>query len=73
MEISLKKSKCLSIFKINQKCEIKLGDTILEQVSKFNYLGIEMSSNGNLREVKTQVTKGARISGCLKNLIWQNR
>ena len=74
MEISLKKTKCLSTSKANQKCEIKLGDTILEQVAKFNYLGVEISSNGNLREVvKTQVTKGARISGCLNNLIWRNR
>ena len=38
MEISLKKTKCLSISKTNHKCEIKLEDTILEQVSKFNYL-----------------------------------
>ena len=74
MEISLKKTKCLSTSKANQKCEIKLGDTILEQVAKFNYLGVEISSNGNLREeVKTQVTKGTRISGCLNNLIWRNR
>ena len=49
MEISLKKTKCLSISQTNQKCEIKLGDTILEQVSKFNYLGVEISSNRNLR------------------------
>ena len=70
MEISLKNTKCLSISKTNQRCEIKLENTILEQVSKFNYLGVEISSKRNLREEdKIHVTKGARISGCLNNLI----
>ena len=47
MEISLKKTKYLSICKTYQKCEIKQGDTILEQVSKFNYLGVEISNKRN--------------------------
>ena len=39
MEISLSKTKSMTISKNNIKCEIKLKDTTTEQVLKFNYLG----------------------------------
>jgi hypothetical protein len=39
MEISLSKTKSLKIAKHNIKCEIKLGDSMIEQVPHFNYLG----------------------------------
>ena len=39
MEISLSKTKSLTISKNNIKCEIKLKGTTIEQVPKFNYWG----------------------------------
>jgi hypothetical protein len=39
MEISLSKTKSLTVAKHNVKCEIKLRDTMMEQVPNFNYLG----------------------------------
>ena len=42
-------------------CNINLH--LIEQVSKFNYLGIEISSNRDLNlEVKQQILKGTRIA-----------
>ena len=74
MEISLSKTKSLVISRNNINCEVKLRDTAIEQVPKFNYLGAEISANRDLKQdVRTQVTRAARISGCLYNLIWLNK
>ena len=70
----MSKTKSLTIAKNNIKCEIKLKGTTIEQVQKFNYLGVEISAKRDLKqEVKMQTTKAARISGCLYNLIWLNK
>jgi hypothetical protein len=74
MEISLSKTKPLIISGHNIKCEVKLRHTSIEQVPKFNYLGVEISAKRDLKqEVRMQATKAARISGCLYNLIWFNK
>jgi hypothetical protein len=44
MEISLSKTKSLVISRNNINCEVKLRDTVIEQVPKFNYLGAEISA-----------------------------
>ena len=44
MEISLSKTKSLTISRNNMKCEVKLKGTTIEQVPKFNYLGAEISA-----------------------------
>ena len=46
----------------------------IEQVMSFEYLGLIASSSRNTYdEVKTQVNKAARVSGCLHHLIWKNK
>jgi hypothetical protein len=54
-------------------CEL-FDDTVFLSVFLFNYSGAEISANRDLKqEVRTQVTRAARISGCLYNLIWLNK
>ena len=63
MEISLNKTKSLTISRNHVECNIKLRDTITEQVPRFNYLGVEISAKRDLKQkVRTQTTKAARIS-----------
>ena len=72
--MSLSKTKSLTVPKNNIKCETKLKGTTIEQVPKFNCLGVEISAKRDLKqEVKMQTTKAARVSGCLYNLIWLNK
>ena len=74
MEISLNKTKSLTISRNHTKCEVELRGTSIEQVPKFNYLGAEISALRDLKqEVRIQAKKAARISGCLYNLIWLNK
>ena len=74
MEISLSKTKSLVISRNSIHCEVKLRDTVIEQVPKFNYLGAEISANRDLKhEVRTQATRAAHISSCLYDLIWLNK
>jgi hypothetical protein len=74
MEISLNKTKSLTIAKHNIKCEIELRDIMMEQVPNFNYLWVEISARRDLKqEVRIQTMKAACISGCLYKLIWRNK
>ena len=74
MEISLSKTKSLTISRNNMKCEVKLKGTTTEQVPKFNYLGAEISAKRDLKQaVRVQATKAARMSGCLYSTIWFNK
>ena len=64
----------MAIAKEPVRCKLEIEGKIIEQVSKFNYLGTEIRSDKNLsEEVRTQVYKAARISGCLKDLVWRNK
>ena len=45
---------------------------MVEQVMEFNYLGVNITSSGNLvKEIKTQAQKAARVAGCLHDLVWR--
>ena len=41
---------------------------------EFNYLGVNISSSGNLvKEIKTQPQKAARVAGCLNDLFLEKQ
>jgi len=74
MEISISKTKSLTISRNYTKCKVELRGTPKEQVLKFNYLGAEISAKRELKqEVRIQAMKVARTSGCLYNTIWRNK
>ena len=46
----------------------------VEQVTSFNYLGVQITSSKDLiTEVRHQAIKAPRISGCLNGTIWSNK
>lgn len=74
MEISVKKTKCLTISREPTRCKLIIDNQPIEQVMLFNYLGATISSFGNLTtEVRDQVTKANQISGCLRDIVWKNK
>ena len=74
MSISIPKTKSMTISKEPIRCKLALNDQPIEQVMSFEYLGIIASSSRNTYdEVKTQVNKAARVSGCLHHTIWKNK
>ena len=74
MSISIPKTKSMTISKKPIRCKLALNDQPIEQVMSFEYLGIIASSSRNTYdEVKTQVNKAARVSGCLHHTIWKNK
>ena len=74
MSISIPKTKSMTISKETIRCKLALNDRPIEQVMSFEYLGIIASSSRNTYdEVKTQVNKAARVSGCLHHTIWKNK
>ncbi|XP_044766305.1 uncharacterized protein LOC123322425 [Coccinella septempunctata] len=74
MSISISKTKSLTISKEPIRFKLALNDQPIEQVMSFEYLGIIASSSRNTYdEVKAQVNKAARVSGCLHSTIWKNK
>ena len=55
------------------RCKLKIDGRMVEQVMEFNYLGVNITSSGNLlKEIKTQAQKAARVAGCWNDL-WRNK
>ena len=51
-------------------CKLEIDGRMVEQVMEFNYLGVNITSSGNLgKEIKTQTQKAPRVAGCLNDLV----
>jgi hypothetical protein len=56
------------------RCKLVNNNEIIEQTSEVNYLGIQLTSDGNTeREVYEQLMKANRIIGCLGECVWRNK
>jgi hypothetical protein len=74
LTISSKKTKSLIISREPLRCKLQVYNTTIEQVTSFNYLGVQMTSSKDLTtEVRHQAIKASRISGCLNETIWSNK
>lgn len=74
MTISTEKTKSMVIAKEPIRCKLEIERAMIEQVMEFKYLGAQISSQSNLyKEVRQQAQKGARISGCLRDIVWRNK
>ena len=74
LKISSKKTKSLIISKEPLKCNLQVNNINVEQVTSFNYLGVQITSSKDLTtEVRHQAIKAPRISGCLNETIWSNK
>lgn len=73
MQISAEKTKCMVISREPRRCKLELEGKSIEQVMTFNYLGVEITSERNLKtEATKQATKAMKVSSCLRQTIWRN-
>ena len=74
MIISPTKTKCMTTSKTPIRCKLEIDGVIVQQEMKFKYLGIEISSFGDVEaEVREQTIRAANVAGSLNNLIWSNK
>ncbi|XP_043494653.1 uncharacterized protein LOC122519338 [Polistes fuscatus] len=74
MVISTSKTKCMTTSKIPLRCKLVVDGSIIQQVMKFDYLGIEISSFGEIEtEVRIQVVKATRAAAQLNDTIFRNK
>ena len=74
MQVSVEKTKSLVVSKEPIRCKLEFKKRMVEQVMAFKYLGCHLTSDRNLyNEVKDQAIRGARMSGCLKDIVWRNK
>ena len=54
-------------------CCVEVGDRKLESVEVTKYLGIMISGNGRMEEIRSRIGKVARIIGVLNELVWKQK
>lgn len=70
MKISVKKTESLAISKERRQCKLAVYNQSVNQVMRFRYLGINITSSRNIKEeVKDQTTKASIISGYLRDIV----
>ncbi|XP_057652394.1 uncharacterized protein LOC130891583 [Diorhabda carinulata] len=74
MEISISKTKCMTIAKEPLRGKLTIDNTTIDQIMYFEYLGCKITRTGFLEdEVRRQVNKAATVSRHLKQPIWRNK
>ena len=74
MNISIEKTKSITFAKDPVRCKLVVENNIIEQVSQFKYLGIELSGyHDPVKDLRSQVNKATAISGCLRQIVWSNQ
>lgn len=74
MSISAEKTKCMTISKDPIRCKPAVEDKIIEQVSQFTYLGIQLSNNHDPpKDLRSLINKSAAIAGSLRETVWANK
>ncbi|XP_055378925.1 uncharacterized protein LOC129610383 [Condylostylus longicornis] len=74
MKISIEKTKSMVIAKNPIRCKLVINNKSVEQVMKFNYLGVETTAYRDIKaEMSKQTNKASLISGCLRQVVWRNK
>lgn len=69
MKISTPKTKSMVISKEPIRCKLVIDNQLIEQVSSFNYLGVNISSSRDItKEVRLQANRASLIAGYLRNM-----
>ena len=67
----------ISVYNISSpylRCKLEIDGRVVEKVIEFKYLGVNITSSGNLvKEIKIQAQKAARVAGYLNDLVWRNK
>ncbi|XP_057667260.1 uncharacterized protein LOC130900578 [Diorhabda carinulata] len=73
MNISISKTKCMTIAKDPLRCKLVVEDNPIEQVMQFRYLGIDISSTHDpAKDLRSQINKASALSACLRDIVWSN-
>ncbi|XP_056629854.1 uncharacterized protein LOC130440616 [Diorhabda sublineata] len=73
MTISPEKTKNITFAEEPVPCKLVVQDKIIEQVSQFRYLGMDLSSyHDPVNDLRSQINKATAISGSLRQTIWAN-
>lgn len=73
-EINTEGTKCLTVSKELVRCKLEINRKIIEQVKKFPYLGVLVTSYGDITEkVRIQANKAATVSEALREIVWKNK
>uniref|UniRef100_A0A6P7FTG7 Uncharacterized protein LOC114332484 n=1 Tax=Diabrotica virgifera virgifera TaxID=50390 RepID=A0A6P7FTG7_DIAVI len=74
MTISAEKTKCMTTSKYPLRCKIEIDGKIIKQEARFRYLGIDITSYGDVKEeVRQQSLKASKAAGSLNDTIWKNK
>ncbi|XP_056647933.1 uncharacterized protein LOC130452580 [Diorhabda sublineata] len=73
MNISISKTKCMTIAKDPLRCKLVVEDNPIEQVMQFRNLGTDISSTPDpVKDPRSQINKASALSGYLRDIVWSN-
>ncbi|KAJ4451851.1 hypothetical protein ANN_03329 [Periplaneta americana] len=73
MKVSTEKNKSM-FSKESIRCKLEIEKKMIEQVMSFRCLGVDITSDRHIiNEVRNQTQKAARISGCVRDVVWKNK
>ena len=73
MNISIHKTKTMTISKEPLRWKLEIDGRVVEQVIESNYLDVNITSSGNLvKEIKTEAQKVSRVDVCLNYVVCRN-
>lgn len=73
MNISISKTKCLTIVKDPLTCKLVVEENPMEQVMQFRYLDIYISSaHDPVKVLRSQIDEASALSGRLRDIFWSN-
>lgn len=67
-------TECVTTSRGSLRCKLEINAKIIEQVMKFDHLGKEISSNGNIEnDVRKWVLKVNRVEDSINHAIFRNK
>ncbi|XP_056635477.1 uncharacterized protein LOC130444396 [Diorhabda sublineata] len=73
MNISISKTKCMTIAKDPLRCKLVVEDNPIERIMHFRYLGIDgiSSTHDPVKDLRSQINKTSALSRCLRDNLVQ--
>ncbi|XP_056636638.1 uncharacterized protein LOC130445137 [Diorhabda sublineata] len=73
MTVSTEKTRSITFAKEPLRCKLVVQDKIIDKISQFKYLGMDLSSyHDPVKDLRSQINKATAVWVCLRQTMWAN-
>ena len=74
VKVNCMKTRVMRVARQKGRCEVKVGDEVIEQVDEMKYLGVMISSDGSLeKEVEARIGSAVRMVGGMSEAVLRRK